>query len=134
MRFTMFLLVMLLVAQPLSAQEALPENALENPQDEARARGLFHLLRCEVCEGQTIADSNADLAQDMRRAVRGKVAAGEEDAAILAYFAERYGRDILMRPPVDITTAPLWLAPLFVILLGVWFIIRYFARKKAGHF
>lgn len=116
------------------AQEMQQESPLTNAAEEQRARDLFRELRCEVCDGQSIADSNAILAQDMRGAVREKVAQGESDAAILDYFAQRYGREILMRPPLDASTAPLWLAPVFVLLLGGWFLMRYFTRKQAGHF
>jgi len=121
-------------AAPSRAQETQAEIRLADEAQEQRARELFRELRCEVCEGQTIADSNAPLAQDMRAAVRTKVASGESDEHILGYFSERYGRDILMRPPMDASTAPLWAAPLFVVLLGAWFIMRYFSRRKASHF
>ena len=131
----LFLLWGLLIGCPSAfAQEQTPEMPLENSAQEQHARTLFHELRCEVCQGQSVADSNASLAQDMRMMVREKVAAGESDESILGYFSERYGRDILMRPPMDSSTAPLWLAPLFVVVLGIWFIIRYFSRKKASHF
>lgn len=116
------------------AQLATPETPLRDAAQEQRARQLFRELRCEVCAGQSIGDSNAALAQDMRGLVRGKVAAGESDEAILGYFAERYGEGILMRPPMQASTAPLWLGPAFVFLLGGWFLIRYFARKKQSHF
>lgn len=119
---------------PAQAQERHVETQLADDAQEQRARDLFRELRCEVCEGQTIADSNAPLAQDMRSAVREKVAVGESDGDILAYFSDRYGRDILMRPPVDASTAPLWFAPLFVAVLGAWFIMRYFSRRKASRF
>lgn len=128
------LLLLTMVSLPSYGQESQPEVRLENAQQEARARELFRNLRCEVCEGQTIADSNAGLAQDMRRAVRGKVAEGQSDAEIMEYFASRYGRDILMQPPLDASTAPLWLAPLFIIVLGAWFVMRYFSRRKHSHF
>ena len=136
-RLTMLGMCVLAIACVLAsahAQEQTPEAPLPDTQQEQRARDLFRELRCEVCEGQSVADSNASLAQDMRMLVRGKVAQGESDEAILAYFSERYGRDILMRPPLDGSTAPLWLAPMFVVLLGAWFIMRYFSRKKKSHF
>lgn len=123
-----------LIAFSASAQEMRDEPFLTDAAQEAQARSLFSELRCEVCAGQTIADSNAPLAQDMRILVREKVAEGQDDEQILQFFSERYGREILMRPPVDATTAPLWLAPLFLIILGAWFVMRYFTRKQAGHF
>lgn len=126
-----FIIAYLFLLGPAAlAQQMQPEVPLENPQQEQRARELFRELRCEVCAGQTIADSNAALAQDMRGSVRQKIAAGQSDETILNFFAERYGDSILMRPPLTTATAPLWLAPLFVVLLGGWFMMRYFARKK----
>lgn len=127
-------ILLALVAFSASAQEMREEAFLSDSTQEAQARGLFTELRCEVCAGQTIADSNAPLAQDMRILVREKVAEGQSNEQILQFFAERYGREILMRPPVDASTAPLWLAPLFLIMLGAWFVMRYFTRKQAGHF
>lgn len=122
-------LILLLVSPMAYGQTALPDRPLAEQQQEQRARNLFHQLRCEMCQGQTIGDSNALLAQDMRALVREKVQAGENDEAILGYFSARYGSDILMRPPLDARTAPLWLAPLIAILLGGWLLIRYFSRK-----
>lgn len=127
-------ILMALIAFSASAQEMRDEPFLPDAAQEAQARSLFSELRCEVCAGQTIADSNAPLAQDMRILVREKVAEGQDDEQILLFFSERYGREILMRPPVDASTAPLWLAPLFLIILGAWFVMRYFTRKQAGHF
>lgn len=126
----LLILCLLLLSLPALAQETQPDTPLANPQHEQRVRALFRELRCEVCAGQTIADSNAALAQDMRSNVRQKVTAGQSDAEILGFFAERYGNGILMRPPLTTATAPLWLAPLGIALLGGWFIMRYFARRK----
>jgi cytochrome c-type biogenesis protein CcmH len=129
-------LMLLAFALPLSAmaQEMRAEQPLPDSAQEQRARELFRELRCEVCAGQSISDSNAALAQDMRQLVRRHVAEGRGDAEILEYFSSRYGDSILMRPPVNASTAPLWLAPLFIFVLGGWFIIRYFARKRHSHF
>jgi cytochrome c-type biogenesis protein CcmH len=127
-------LVMMFFAFSATAQEMRDEAPLADAAKEAQARELFGELRCEVCAGQTIADSNAPLAQDMRILVREKVAEGQDNQQILSFFSERYGRGILMRPPVDASTAPLWLAPLFLVVLGAWFVMRYFTRKQAGHF
>lgn len=128
------LCIFLLWPQALLAQQLQAEVPLADMAQEQRARTLFYELRCEVCAGQTIGDSNAALAQDMRVLVRQQIKSGKDDAAILDYFAERYGDDILMRPPLNANTAPLWLAPVFVFVLGGWFIIRYFARRKHSHF
>lgn len=128
MRILLFILIVLL-SPVVYAQTAQPEQPLADYAQEQRARDLFRELRCEMCQGQTISDSNAMLAQDMRALVREKVQAGESDEEILSYFAAHYGNDILMRPPLDPQTAPLWLAPLITILLGGWLLMRYFRRK-----
>lgn len=126
----LFLPLMLALASPMAhGQTAFPDQPLTEQKQEQRARELFHQLRCEMCQGQTIGDSNAPLAQDMRALVREKVQAGENDKAILAYFSTRYGNDILMRPPLDTHTAPLWFSPLIIILLGGWLLMRYFRHK-----
>lgn len=124
--FTLFLLI----SSAAFGQMEQSEQPLAEHMQEQRARDLFYQLRCEVCEGQTIADSNALLAKDMRVLVRDKVEAGESDKVILDYFAARYGDDILMRPPLSAHTAPLWLAPLIIMVLGGWFLVRYFRRRS----
>ena len=130
MKIAFLLLSLLLLPYSGFAQVATPDVPLPDAAQEERARGLFRELRCEVCEGQTIADSNAPLASDMRSLVRGKVAAEQSDAAILTFFAERYGDNILMRPPVAVRTLPLWLAPITFLLLGGFVFARYFRRRK----
>lgn len=130
MKIAFLLLSLLLLPHSGFAQVATPDVPLTDAAQEERARGLFRELRCEVCEGQTIADSNAPLASDMRSLVRGKVAAEQSDAAILTFFAERYGDNILMRPPVAARTLPLWLAPIGFLLLGGLVFVRYFRRRK----
>lgn len=126
----LLLVCLILLPLNLSAQTLTPDVPLDDAAQEARARALFRELRCEMCEGQTIGDSNAPLASDMRALVRGKVAAEEPDAAILTFFAERYGDDILMRPPVASRTLPLWLAPFAFLVLGGFVFLRYFHRQK----
>lgn len=133
MNYVAFILA-IMVCSSAAAQVTQAESPLQNQAQEQRAHALFRELRCEVCDGQTIADSNAPLAQDMRGLVRKQVADGQSDEVILRFFAQRYGDDILMRPPLNSSTAPLWLGPAFIILMGIWFIIRFFARKKQSHF
>lgn len=94
-----------------------------SPADELRSRELASSLRCVVCEGQSLAESNAEIAVEMRQIIHKKIEAGESDNDILAWFHERYGDAILMRPPVKAATLPLWLAPPFLLLIG-FFIYR----------
>ena len=92
--------------------------------DEARTRSLAASLRCVVCQGQSLADSQAEIAIEMRAVIHEKVAAGESDEEILHYFTERYGDSILTSPPVKQSTLPLWLAPPLLLGLGLLLIRR----------
>ncbi len=126
------LIYTLLCALPNTAlaQIQTVEAPLTNIAQETRARALFSQLRCEVCEGQTLADSNAALAQTMRITVREQVRAGKSNAEILHYFVNRYGDAILMRPPVTTHTWALWLGPALLIGIGTMLLIRYFKQSE----
>jgi cytochrome c-type biogenesis protein CcmH len=124
-------ILMLLWAGPALAVGA-DENMLPDPAQEARARHLMEDLRCLVCQNQSISDSNADLARDLREIVRERVAAGETDAQVHRFMVDRYGDWILMKPPFNYRTAVLWLAPALLLLaggLGAWTFIR---RQRAA--
>jgi cytochrome c-type biogenesis protein CcmH len=112
-----------LPALAVGADEAmLPERA-----QEARARAIMDDFRCLVCQNQSITDSNADLARDLRVVVRERIAAGDSDADVRRYMVERYGDWILMKPPFNPATALLWLAPLLLLAaggLGAWAFVR----------
>lgn len=92
--------------------------ALGDPADEARARALDQEIRCVQCQNEPIAQSTADIAADMRARVRERIAAGDSDAEIRAFFRERYGDFVLFRPPFDGRTWALWLAPLILVAGG----------------
>lgn len=110
-------LLSFLFAAPF-AFAAEPDEKLADPALEARAERLDHLLRCVVCQSQSIADSNAPLAKDMRLLVRERLSAGASDAATLDYIVERYGDYVLLKPPVQSNTYALWLFPLFALIAG----------------
>jgi cytochrome c-type biogenesis protein CcmH len=119
----LLLLVALLAAQPALADSSLPpaqwaNRQLPDPRQEARARALMEELRCLVCQGQSIADSDAEIAGDMRHLVRTRIAAGDNPRAIRAWLVERYGDWISYRPPAKPIGWPLWGAPLVLLLLG----------------
>ena len=95
-----------------------PAERLKDPAQEAHARRLFTEFRCVVCQNESIDDSNADLAADLRRIVRAKVAAGESDSAIRAFLVDRYGEFILLKPTVSLGNAALWFAPALIVLVG----------------
>ena len=96
---------------------------LENTQQEERARKLFKELRCIVCSGESINDSNADMAKDMRLVVREKISQGETNEEIIKYFYDRYGDTILLEPKLKDDTYILWLSPFIFIVIGVIIII-----------
>lgn len=105
----------------LAASAALavePSERLADPALEARARSLGGELRCLVCQNQSIDDSNADLAHDLRVLIRERITAGDTDAQVLQYMVRRYGDFILLKPPVNADTYVLWFGPFAVLALG----------------
>jgi cytochrome c-type biogenesis protein CcmH len=118
-----------LLAAPVLADSDLPpaywsDRQLPDPKQEAEAQALMGELRCLVCQGQSIADSDAELAGDMRDLVRRRVAAGEKPAAIRAWLVQRYGSWISYKPTAEPAAWPLWLAPLALLLIGAFMIRR----------
>ncbi|MBT5766721.1 MAG: cytochrome c-type biogenesis protein CcmH [Kordiimonadaceae bacterium] len=97
------------------------EKRLSDPAEEARAQEIMKQLRCLVCQNQSIVDSDAGLAKDIRIIVRERILAGDTDQQVLTFMTERYGDWVLLKPPFDGATIILWLSPL--LLLGVGFII-----------
>jgi cytochrome c-type biogenesis protein CcmH len=113
----------LLAAQPLLADSNLPaaywsDRQLPDAKQESKAQALMEEIRCLVCQGQSIADSDAELAGDMRDLVRRRIAAGEKPAAIRAWLVQRYGSWISYKPTAEPAAWPLWLAPLALLLVG----------------
>jgi cytochrome c-type biogenesis protein CcmH len=107
------------------AAAADPADQLADPGQEARARGLFEQIRCVVCQNESIDDSEADMARDLRQAVRGQVAAGRSDAQIRRFLVQRYGEFILLRPRFSPANAIAWLAPFVIVLAGgLLFLLR----------
>lgn len=101
-----------------AALAAEPDEMLADPALEARARAISRELRCVVCQSESIDDSNAPLARDLRLLVRERISAGDDDAAVRAYVVERYGDYVLLKPPVQANTLALWLAPAFLFLIA----------------
>ena len=131
------LLVALFVAAPLSAQDAVPPaeyayRQLPDARAEAEAQALMETLRCLVCQGQSIADSDAALAGDMRSLVRQRIAAGETPDQVRAWLIERYGDWVSYDPPLSPATWPLWAAPIALLGLGGWLAARKLRRKRAN--
>lgn len=133
----LFVFVMALAfAAPAVAQDRLPPaplayTQLDDPAQEAKAKALMDELRCLVCQGQSIADSDAPLAGDMRHEVRSKIAAGESPEAIRDWLIARYGNWVTYNPPFAAATWFLWVGPLLFLLAGLW-LARGRFRKSAG--
>jgi cytochrome c-type biogenesis protein CcmH len=123
------LLLVLFLAHAAWAGEAAPA-AGGDPAIEARAVALETELRCLVCQNQTLADSNAPLAVDLRNQIRERMQAGASDRDILDYMVARYGDFILYRPPLKATTILLWGGPILLALVGLWALFRRLARRQ----
>ena len=106
------------------------DTPLDDPVLEARARAIHKQLRCLVCQNQSIEDSNAGLARDLRILVRDRISAGDSDAAAIGYIVERYGDWVLLQPPVKGRTVLLWLGPMLFLLLAVVLILRWYRRRS----
>lgn len=136
MRAILFALTMVL-AVPTLAESNMPpaywaNRQLPDPKAEARAEALMQELRCLVCQGQSIADSDAELAADMRDLVRRRIAAGEQPSDIRAWLIERYGTWISYRPTAEPTTWPLWAAPILLLGTGAVLVRRRVSRRKSA--
>ncbi|NIJ06641.1 cytochrome c-type biogenesis protein CcmH [Sphingomonas vulcanisoli] len=125
----------LMLSVPLYADSTMPAAQLANvqlpdPAQEAKAKALMETLRCLVCQGQSIADSNADLAGDMRSLVRQRIAAGESPEAIRAFLIARYGDWVSFAPPIDRTTWLLWAAPVLFLVAGGALVAGRLRRRR----
>ena len=106
-----------------------PDEILQNPKQELRARNISKNIRCMICQNQSIDESNASLAKDLRILIRNKIKDGKNDKEIYDFLTDRYGDFILLNPPFNLNTLILWLSPLLFILVGVY--IVYFHNKKS---
>jgi cytochrome c-type biogenesis protein CcmH len=126
----------LAIASPVLADSNLPpaywsNRQLPNPQQEHRAEALMEQIRCLVCQGQSIADSDAELAGDMRDLVRRRIAAGDKPSEIRSWLIQRYGTWISYKPTSEPAAWPLWLAPLALLVIGAW-LLRRRIRVRRG--
>ena len=113
---------------PIHAQVAQP---IEDPAIEARMKNLTKQLRCLVCQNETLADSQAQLAEDLRREIREQIKAGKSDQEIMAYATQRYGDFILYNPPVKTTTYLLWFGPFLLLVIGGVLLFRFIKQRRA---
>src|SRR5579871_4732283 len=122
--------LLLLALSP--ARAVLPDEVMSDPAKEARARSLSRELRCMVCQNQSIDDSEAPLARDLRLLVRERIAAGDNDSQVMDFLVARYGEFVLLKPRFERQTLALWLVPPFVLIAGaiaLWWHVR---RRSPG--
>jgi cytochrome c-type biogenesis protein CcmH len=117
-RFLPGLAAALFLSLSVPAFAVQPDEVLKDPAMEARAREISKELRCLVCQNQSIDDSNAPLARDLRVLVRERLVAGDDDTSVLSYITARYGDYVLLRPPFKASTYVLWIGPVIILLLG----------------
>ena len=130
-KYQLFMLTLaIIVSLPLNAPAVEPSEILQNPQLEARARNLSQNIRCLVCQNQSIDDSNASLAKDLRKIVREQLVSGASDNEIYDFLIARYGDFVLLRPPVKATTYILWYGPLFIFFAGLLLSVLFLIRRK----
>lgn len=132
---TRLILLLLFIAVPALADSSLPpsqwaDRQLPDARQEAAATALMQDIRCLVCQGQSVADSDAELAGDMRSLIRQRIAAGESPEAVRAWLVERYGDWVTFDPPMKPLTWPLWVAPIVILAAGAWLAGRKLKRRR----
>jgi cytochrome c-type biogenesis protein CcmH len=128
---TCLIAIVMLMLATACASAVQPGEQLADPALEVRARKISQELRCLVCQNQSIDDSNAELARDLRLIVRERLTAGDSDAQVLAFVEQRYGEFVLLRPPFKLHTLALWLTPL-LLLIGTVLVLRRNARMRSA--
>jgi cytochrome c-type biogenesis protein CcmH len=127
-----FLLLAVLLLAPLAAHAVKPDEMLPDPALEARARGLSAQLRCMVCQNESIDDSDAALARDLRLLVRERLKAGDSDQQVRDFLTARYGDFILLKPPLEWRTLALWGAPFAILVVGAAGLLVTQRRRAAA--
>ncbi len=128
--FSLLLLIALSFAAPL-AHAVQPDEVMADPAKEARARALSRNLRCMVCQNQSIDDSDAPLARDLRLLVRERIGAGDSDAQVIDFLVSRYGEFVLLRPRFESQTLLLWLTPPLALLFGIAAVVVNNRRRRS---
>jgi cytochrome c-type biogenesis protein CcmH len=123
------LLALLLCLAPMGALAVQPDEILPDPGQEARARAITRELRCVVCQSESIDESNADIARDLRLLVRERITAGDTDGEVLAFVVDRYGEFVLFRPPFTWRNAALWLSGPAILILGGGIAFGFIRRR-----
>ena len=107
-----------------------PDEVLENQKQELRARNISKNIRCMVCQNQSIDESNAPLAKDLRILIRNKIKDGKKDEEIYKFLTDRYGDFILLKPPFKLNTLALWLLPIIFVLIGIFIVFSHNKKSK----
>ena len=126
-----FLTALFLSALAFAAQAVMPDEMLKDPVLESRAREISQNLRCLVCQNQSIDDSNAPLAKDLRVIVRERLTAGDSNEQVVGYVVQRYGNYVLLKPPFQGDTALLWLLPFILMVLALGAAWAYLKQQPA---
>jgi cytochrome c-type biogenesis protein CcmH len=130
-RFALVLALLIAFLTPISAFAVNPDEVLKDPALEHRARQISAQLRCMVCQNQSIDDSNAELAKDLRVLVRERLTDGDTDAEVMDYVVSRYGEFVLLNPRLSLKTIILWAAPIGLLLVGVLAIILFVRSRPS---
>jgi cytochrome c-type biogenesis protein CcmH len=128
-RVIILMLICLITAGPLHAA-TLADYKFDDPAKEADFRALIGEMRCLVCQNESLAGSNADLAVDLRNEIYGMMKAGQSKADVVDFMVQRYGDFVLYSPPVKLSTYPIWFGPLLLFLLGAYLLMRALKKKK----
>ena len=137
MKWLAILLAFVLPLSGLQADSSMPaaefaNTQLQDPAKEKAAKALMESIRCLVCQGQSIADSDADMAGDMRALIRQRIDAGEKPEAVRSWLVERYGNWVTYDPPMQGVGSILWIAPMGFLLLGLFLARGRFRRRRTG--
>jgi cytochrome c-type biogenesis protein CcmH len=123
-------LALLLFVAPSAGHAVEPDEMLADPALEARAREISRGLRCLVCQNESIDESNAALARDLRLLVRERLVAGDSDGDVVQFIVDRYGDFVLLRPPLKPATYPLWASPIVLLVIAAAIIVVYLRRHR----
>jgi len=129
----LLLIIFLIQIGPINSYSVEPDEILKNEKQEQRARIISKNVRCMICQNQSIDESDAELAKDLRILIRNKVEEGLSNKEIYNYLTERYGDFILLKPALKINTIILWFLPFVLLLIGAFFIYRHNKKSKTSH-
>ncbi len=122
-------IVLTLLVVSVSSQAVIDVYQFDDPEKEALYKKLTGELRCTVCQNQPISDSNADLAKDLRRKTYEMISAGKDEEFVLNFMTQRFGDFILFRPPFQSNTLVLWIGPFIILIVAVFFLIKFIRRS-----